>query len=85
VSTLPDPIDSDDPAVLKAELLRQRDLAHGETARAVVLADRVSELENELATVGAYADDLRVRLERTLDERARRRASRIRQAARSRR
>lgn len=63
--TGPDPVDSPDPQVLRHEILRLRDTALGEQARADVLADRVAELEAELHTLGARAEALQARLDRS--------------------
>ena len=53
-----DPIDSDDPAALKAEILRARDDAEGARTNAEVQADRVAELESELHAQGTVIDEL---------------------------
>jgi hypothetical protein len=53
-----DPIDSDDPAALKAEILRSRDEAQGARTAAEVHADRVAELESELHALGAVIEAL---------------------------
>ena len=42
----PDPIDSTDPAELRAEILRLRDLDIGLTSHAEVLGERVADLES---------------------------------------
>jgi len=60
-----DPVDSSDPQTLRAEILRLRDTALGEGARADVLADRVAELETELHALGAHAEALQARLNRS--------------------
>ena len=61
-----DPIDSDDPAVLKAEILRARDEAAGSRTTAEVQADRVAELESELHALGAVIDELGAEVRRPL-------------------
>lgn len=53
-----DPIDSDDAATLKAEILRARDEANGARTTAEVHADRVAELESELHAQGAVIEEL---------------------------
>jgi len=42
----PDPIDSTDPAELRSEILRLRDLGIGLTSHAEVLGERVADLES---------------------------------------
>ncbi len=80
-----DPIDADDPAVIRAEVLRLRDLAYGEQARAEVLSERVAELETELHALGAHADALQTRLDRSPLQQARRLLGRARRAVAERR
>lgn len=53
-----DPIDSADPGVLKAEVLRARDEAQGARTHAEIQADRVAELEAELHAQGAVIEEL---------------------------
>lgn len=45
VAAVPDPIEADDPDVLRAEILRLRDRVLGADGRIEVLEDRVEELE----------------------------------------
>ena len=53
-----DPIDSDDPVILKTEILRARDETQGARTAAEVHADRVAELESELHAQGAVIEAL---------------------------
>lgn len=76
----PDPLDADDVAELRREVLRLRDMAHGEQARAELLADRISTLETELHTLDAHARALQRLLDRSPVHRLRRLLGRIRRA-----
>lgn len=78
-----DPIDADDPDVLRREVLHARDTAQGERARSEVLAQRVDELEAELHALGDHAVALQARLDRSPIDRARRLLGRLRRALRS--
>ncbi len=71
-----DAIDSTDLDELRAEVLKARDHAAGESARAEVQADRVRELESELhelgSTLGALSEEANrplVRLARAVQRR----------------
>lgn len=57
-----DAIDSSDIDTLRTELLKARDRALGEAARADVNADRVTELESELHKLEAEANRPLVRV-----------------------
>lgn len=59
------------------EVLRLRDLAFGERARAEVLSERVGELEGELHALGDFAESLQERLERSWGYRMSRRRERF--------
>lgn len=72
-----DPIDSTDPAALRQEILRLRDVAIGEQSRCEVLADRILELEGELHALGAANEDLAAELARTPLSRLARRLRRL--------
>ena len=78
----PDPIDESDPALLRREMLRLRDAALGDQARREVLEARVDELEAELHALGAHAEDLQRRLDRSPLDRARRVLGRARRRLR---
>ena len=80
----PDPIDSDDPVELRRAVLSARDTALGAEARSEVLAHRVDELEGELHALGAHADELRARLDRSVADRALRVLGRLRRMVRDR-
>ena len=73
-----DPIDSTDVAALRRETLRARDAAHGAQARSEVLARRIDELEAELHALGAHAETLQTRLDRSPIHQARRVVGRLR-------
>ncbi len=60
-----DPIDAEEPAVLRQEILRLRDLALGEQSRSEVLSHRVTELEQEVHALGAERDTLATELAST--------------------
>lgn len=76
--------DTDDPITLRRAVLRARDTALGAEARSEVLARRVDELEAELHALGAHADELRARLDRSMTNRARRVLGQLWRAVRSR-
>ena len=78
-----DPIDGSDPAELRREMLRLRDAALGDRARTEVLEQRVAELEGELHALGAHADELRRRLDRSPVDRVRRLLGRARRTVRA--
>ena len=68
-----DAIDSSDIDTLRTELLKARDRALGEAARADVNADRVTELESELHKLKAEANRPPVRVARAVQRRLPRR------------
>ena len=85
-----DPLDSDDPVLLRGEILRLRDAALGEQARNELLTDRIATLEGELHAVGdklhkldAHTQSLQRALQRTLSYQARRVLGRIRRSIRT--
>ncbi|MEQ8840651.1 MAG: hypothetical protein RIB98_06695 [Acidimicrobiales bacterium] len=58
----PDPIESDDPTVLRTEILRLRDGLLGANGRAEVLGDRIAELERREAELDAANSELHAAL-----------------------
>jgi hypothetical protein len=61
-----DAIDSPDLGILRSEVLKARDRALGEAARADVQADRVTELEAELHELGSAMTTLSLEVNRPL-------------------
>ena len=59
-----DPIDSDDPAVLRAEILALRDRVAAAGGREDVLQDLVAERDRRIAELDAHADALAEELAR---------------------
>lgn len=76
-SDQPDPIDSDDPAVLRREILVLRDTAMGERARAELLADRIITVETELHALDAHTRALQSIVDRSPVRRVRRLLGRL--------
>lgn len=58
----PDPVESDDPTVLRTEILRLRDGLLGANGRAEVLRDRVDELERREARLAEENAELHTAL-----------------------
>lgn len=60
-----DPIDADDPARLRAEILRLRDLVAAADGREEVLADLVAEKDERIAELDERANALALELAQT--------------------